>query len=550
MTSVNSCEVKNLVLGSKKLPVIVFDVTFNQEIIPASMARSDRVAYIPSGIEQYTSLINPAWIVIGGYCFDGQDTTTDINQQVLSDFEKNATLSQSFASYGTTKYSGISFAYQTGGRTHNTGGGGATGILNMPNKAPMVFITSNGKLHMPNYSPLRFNGGSDVIGQIEGFRSFSCSYESVSWNYQGYYNWGSYGWPIVDVEGWFEDIPKDPYAAGGTSEPSQATGNFDLSSDSVDFPALPTLTSVSTGLVTIYTPNLQQINALATYLWNADPTTVDWWKKLVANPLDLILGLSIVPVAVPTSGAESVKVGLIDTQVSMNKASTQFVEVPCGSINITEFYGGALDYAPYRKTSIYLPFIGTRLISTDDIMGKTVEVKYHVDLLSGALVALVKCGDAVLYQFAGACAVSLPLSGQTFTDTILSTIQLAAAGTAFVATGGFGLTGGAAVAAAAGGGAALAGNVMTSKPQIERAGGVSGAAGQLGIMTPYLIGEIPRQSVPENYNTFVGYPSNIKATLGDLTGFTSVESIHLQNIPATAAEYAEIEQLLKEGVIL
>ena len=174
-------------------------------------------------------------------------------------------------------------------------------------------------------------------------------------------------------------------------------------------------------------------------------------------------------------------------------------------------------------------------------MGKTVEVRYHVDLLSGACVAMVKCGDAVLYQYSGACAVSLPLSGETFTNVITSTIQLAASIGATVATGG----------AAAGVTAASAANsLMSMKPIVERAGGVSGAAGQLGVMTPYLIGEIPRQSVPAHANTFMGYPSNITAVIGDLTGYTEVDLIHISGIEATQAELDELEEILKGGFII
>ena len=335
--------------------------------------------------------------------------------------------------------------------------------------------------------------------------------------------------------------PTDPYSQGGTSGKEGGGGNFDLSSDAVDFPNLPTLTAVSTGLVSVYTPNLTQLNALASFLWNANPTDIDWWKKLVANPLDLILGLSIVPVAVPAGASQNIKVGLIDTGVAVTKAASQFVEVLCGSIDVPEYWGSALDYSPFRRFSIYLPFIGTRTISTDDIMGKTVEVRYHVDLLSGACVAMVKCGDAVLYQYSGACAVSLPLSGETFTNVITSTIQLAASIGATVATGG----------AAAGVTAASAANsLMSMKPIVERAGGVSGAAGQLGVMTPYLIGEIPRQSVPENANAFMGYPSNITAVIGDLTGYTEVDLIHISGIEATQAELDELEEILKGGFII
>lgn len=346
------------------------------------------------------------------------------------------------------------------------------------------------------------------------------------------------------VADWFNAIgplPTDPYAQGGTSDTGGGTGNFDLTSDQIDVPNVPTLSAVDTGLVTLYTPTLAQLQALAQYLWNANATTIDWWKKLIANPLDLILGLSIVPVAVPQGATENVRVGLIDTGVAMTKAASQYVQVDCGSLNITEFYGAALDYLPFRKTSIYLPFIGTRSISTDDIMGKTVQVVYNIDLLSGALTAMVKCGDAVLYQYSGACNIAIPLSGQSFTDLALSTLQLAAGIGATVATGG----------AAAGVVAANAANsVMSMKPTIERAGGVSGAAGQLAVMRPYLIGEIPRQSVPKDYNQFAGYPSNISAVLGDLEGYTEVETIYLEGITATSDELNEIENLLKSGVYI
>ena len=347
-----------------------------------------------------------------------------------------------------------------------------------------------------------------------------------------------------DLADWWNAVtppPSDPYAPGGDSETGGGTGNFDLSSDQIDVPNVPTLSAVDTGLVTLYTPTLAQLQALAQYLWNANATTIDWWKKLIANPLDLILGLSIVPVAVPQGATENVRVGLIDTGVAMTKAASQYVQVDCGSLNITEFYGAALDYLPFRKTSIYLPFIGTRTISTDDIMGKTVQVVYNIDLLSGALTAMVKCGDAVLYQYSGACNIAIPLSGQSFTDLALSTLQLAAGIGATVATGG----------AAAGVVAANAANsVMSMKPTIERAGGVSGAAGQLAVMRPYLIGEIPRQSVPKNYNQFAGYPSNISAVLGDLSGYTEVETIYIEGITATSDELNEIENLLKSGVYI
>ena len=355
---------------------------------------------------------------------------------------------------------------------------------------------------------------------------------------------------LMEVRKTIDGAYSDPYADGGYSGGGGGDGSFDLHNDTIDFPSVPTLSAVDTGLVSIYTPSLTQLKALATFLWNANPTDIDWWKKLVANPLDLILGLSIVPVTVPAGSTQTIKVGLIDTGVSATKAASQFVTVDCGSITIQKNCGGsALDFSPFTKFSIYLPFIGTRTISCDDIMGRTVHVKYNVDLLSGGCTAMVKITggpednqvNAVMYQYSGACAISIPLTGETFTNMITSTIQLAASIGATVATGG----------AAAGVTAASAANsLMSMKPIIERAGGVSGAAGQLGVMIPYLIAEVPRQSVPENCNQFTGYPSNMKATIGDLSGYTEIEIIYLKGIEATQEELDELESVLKGGFII
>lgn len=85
---------------------------------------------------------------------------------------------------------------------------------------------------------------------------------------------------------------------------------------------------------------------------------------------------------------------------------------------------------------------------------------------------------------------------------------------------------------------------------ISRGGGVGGAGGFLGIQTPYFIITRPNMCMPTDQNAFIGYPSFITVSLADLTGYTQVESIHIENVPATSAEIEEIESLLKSGVIM
>ena len=78
---------------------------------------------------------------------------------------------------------------------------------------------------------------------------------------------------------------------------------------------------------------------------------------------------------------------------------------------------------------------------------------------------------------------------------------------------------------------------------------MSSTVGFMGIKKPFIILSRPIQSLAENYNTYRGFVSNIAMTLGDCTGYTEVEEIHLENISATENEISEIEDLLKSGVI-
>lgn len=335
----------------------------------------------------------------------------------------------------------------------------------------------------------------------------------------------------------------DPYSGDpdeGTSGTGGGTGDFDGTGNDIDIPSLPTLSATDTGFITLFNPSTGQLQALANYMWSSG-FDLDTFKKLFADPMDCILGLSIVPVAVPNGNAKTVQVGNISTGVTMTVAASQYVEVDCGTLNVNEFWGAYLDYDPYTKAEIYLPYIGTHPLAVDDIMGKPVHVVYHVDILSGACTAFVKCGGSVLYEFIGQCSSSIPITGNDWTNVINGVISIAGAIGSMVATGG------ASAPMAAGMIASTAVNGM--KPNVEKSGSMSGTGGMLAVQTPYLILTRPRQARPANQNAFIGYPSFITENLGGISGYTEIESIHLDGIPATEQELSEIETLLKGGVI-
>lgn len=338
----------------------------------------------------------------------------------------------------------------------------------------------------------------------------------------------------------FEPKETDPYAPGGSSGTGGGTGNFDGTGDDIAIPGLPTLSAVDAGFITLFNPSIAQLKSLSDYLWSG--FDLNTFKKIFADPMDCILGLSIVPVSVPNGELKEVSVGNIPTGVSMTVASSQYVIVDCGTLNVNEFWGAYLDYDPYTKAEIYLPYIGTHPISVDDIMGKSVHVVYHIDILSGACTAFVKCGGSVLYEFIGQCSSSIPVTGNDWTNVINGVLSVSAAIGTMVATGG---------ATAPMAASAIASTAVNSmKSNVEKSGSMSGTGGMLAVQTPYLILTRPRQAMPARQNELMGYPSFITSKLGSLSGYTVVEEIHLENISGTEQELSEIENLLKTGVIL
>ena len=332
----------------------------------------------------------------------------------------------------------------------------------------------------------------------------------------------------------------DPYNPNG--EPAGGGGE-NQNSDEMQDETLPTISASDTGFVTLYKPSISQMNALASYMWGT--LDLEVFKKIFANPMDVILGLSILPGIVPSGGSSTVKVGNIDTGISMTKVGNQYVKFNCGSVSIKKKWGAFLDYSPYTKAFIYLPFIGVQPIDADEIMGKTVSVTYNIDVLSGGCCAFIKVDNTTLYSYIGQCACSVPVTSRDWSTMINGVL-----GAVSSVTGTIGNIASGNIAGAISGVASVAQNVMGAKPSYQRSGSMGGMGGMMGIKTPYIIIERPVQAVPGYQNQIIGYPSFITRLIGNFKGYTEIEQCHLENIPCTKDELNEIESILKSGVIL
>lgn len=371
-------------------------------------------------------------------------------------------------------------------------------------------------------------------------------------------------WAHVD-ETVFVDEP-DPYnpVDGGTGSPTSDSepeesgggGSQNIQSDPIPLEIITTLPDVSNlGFVKIYSPTSVELNSLATFMWG-NTFDLNTLKKIFANPIDSVISLGVVPISIPSGGISNIFVGNIDTGISCTIAGQQYIDVDCGSIEIAEYYGSFMDYAPYTKCEIFLPFIGYKTLDTDIVMKKTVNIKYRVDILTGSCVANILSNNSVIAQYVGNCLIVSPFTGSNFNAVFNGLVSLTQAGLGIISGGVLaGATGGILNGVIQGVGSAvnqagsIASDVMTTKPQIEKSGAISSHSGLLGVLTPHLIITRPRAVIPESQNVLNGYPCLAFKKFSDLTGFTVVQQTNLKGIPCSDNELQRITNLLYQGVV-
>ena len=372
-----------------------------------------------------------------------------------------------------------------------------------------------------------------------------------------------------------------------SSDPSQPTPPPTSFIDPVPIPPAPTgdspvpnmpttspAFSSNVGLVTVYHPNDAQLYAFESWLWvtYADATIDKIWN----NPFDGVITLFELYCTPTDIGTRNIHCGFLDSGVN-SPIISRYTEIDCGSLGIPEWYGNYLDYSPYTKAHIYLPFIGIQELNPDDIVGHGVNVTYRIDEYNGSCIAMITVaksttvnGEEVeysntMYQFSGNCAVELPITGGSQASIKAGMMQADAYQMAGLVSTGTNLLGGIGSALMGSLGGAISGvagaassyayaqanylsNMLSGKSTVQKSGSFGASHGALGIKTPFITITRPKQIQVANYEKLYGYPAHKMVTIGACTGFLRCREVNVVSATANDEEKALIEQLLKAGV--
>lgn len=204
---------------------------------------------------------------------------------------------------------------------------------------------------------------------------------------------------------------------------------------------------------------------------------------------------------IPIEGYKQLKASKYDFGVTSPYTKSYTLDIDCGSIQIDETFKSVMDYAPFSRLTIFLPFIGFQELDVSMVMNNVLHVIYTVDVLSGRCLAklFVVIGE-------NECCIA------EYGGTIASD------------------------------------EVFSSSGQYN---------GSYELMTSMQLGELQtyvlisnKEPLEGNVSEYDGYPTNEIITVGDVTGFVAYDKIFAVGMTATETEKREIESILKNGVLV
>lgn len=305
---------------------------------------------------------------------------------------------------------------------------------------------------------------------------------------------------------------------------------------------------------------------------------------LTQNPIDCIISLKKFPMELPFSASVPIKLGSYTCQQAtgaplLYSTGVYTFTFSRGAQNSLKdwFEGSFLDYEPYTKVELSIPFCGTVEIPCCYLYQyDTLYVKLIVDFITGACTAYVLSRDITIDSVSGECAVNLPVNGVQAANLDAQIYSAAANRNKSAFSSGLGLIGGLATmgigiatggiaAAVAGGIAALASgtNLVTQDKKIEyelqhmqlplkQISAASGAISQsydmrckMRITRPKLDPDFD----PEVYVDTVGFACLMQGQVKDFTGLT-VGDIDLDGVAAPEPVKKMLQSLFAEGVYL
>lgn len=329
-------------------------------------------------------------------------------------------------------------------------------------------------------------------------------------------------------------------------ETETTTPDYDDTSDEITRSTLPVI-NMSKSFIKSYILTDTEMATLSSDIW-----TLSGWEQITSKmtgskPTDFIVSMKVYPSNVPivTNSTSLINLGFWQSAEAYNIVKDRYTTFDCGTLDLKRYYGNYLDYN--STVSIYLPFIGTRQLNVNEVMGGSINPVYYIDLLTGDCVVQIYVTNTidktqlkgVLYQFNGNIGIEIPVNSNAYSNAYISTAFSCATGIGSMVAPESGMAL-----------AMLSGTVnnFTPSQSVQKSGSITSNSGILSILTPYLVIERPIWVKAKNYDKLHGYRNELYKNLSNLEGYAVIKDIKLNIKNALKEEKEEIERLLKSGI--
>lgn len=345
----------------------------------------------------------------------------------------------------------------------------------------------------------------------------------------------------------------------------------------------------TTTFLNYYYGTAEDINNFGKGLWDAPDdfwTALIKYKEMQIDPFDFLVNLRVYPFDLKEYGDVEIKDGIfVGSGGFIPFAGTNFYRAT-NNYRILDFGTlyleppvNFLNYDPYTKVSIYLPFSGTwdlnvRTLYNTPNEGDNISLKCYVDITDGTGIWVLRNEASGKNLLIKQCKIGVEITLTGNDSTQISSNIINANLNAVNRTSSFASSYASNVGSAIGnaretdiagllGNLGAAGNQATSGftgtisaiNDLARAGmdvpnttGATTSSASFGINTiPYLIYRCPTVENPDNFAHTVGYLTNTTHKISELNGLTICRNVDTSGIAATESERDLIKKILESG---
>ena len=221
------------------------------------------------------------------------------------------------------------------------------------------------------------------------------------------------------------------------------------------------------------------------------------------------------------------------------------------------------NFEPYASLHVYLPYVGWEKLQIEDYIGKTVNIRYFIDIYTRSGVCVLVADGALQDYFPVSCiGVELPITGQNLSryanDTLNALLGMGAGVIGGAVAGsmipGVGTAFGAATGALVSGGIAVGKGTFDiaqkGKPKDHNLQKGSFSANTGCYMPQYVIFRFDVHDIiePDKLNEIYGKPSSYSGPISNLNGFVKAETMKLNTSGMSDSIINEVTGLLNSGI--